>query len=95
MSSIVVHVNEFDKQLTAADYRLMVVCVAYDFKATTLGNEPAPEVFVFGGSVQEVRSFAQAIVAALPQLSPEADGGQGAITDFRAYQGIPDDIDWL
>jgi hypothetical protein len=91
-----VHVNEFRVQLPYADDGLMVGCVRYNSD-----NKHAPEntcsrdVLFLDGSVEELRSFAQAILDALSQPPPQAQTKQSESIDFKIYQGIPDDIPWL
>jgi hypothetical protein len=91
MSIIRVHVSEFRVQPPSADNPLMLVCAGYNSDQHAPENTCSRDVLSFDGSVEELRSFAQAILDALP----EAGTKQSEPIDFRAYQGIPDDIPWL
>jgi len=95
MSIIRLRVNQAHVQPPSADGRIMVAGIGYDSGEHTRENVCARDVLFFDSSLDEVRSFAQAILDALPQPPLGAQANESTTTDFRAYQGIPGDIDWL
>lgn len=96
MPVIRVHVNEFRVHASSAADGLMVACAGYNSdNKYTPENTCSRDVLFLDGSVEELRSFAQAILDALSQPPPEAQTKPSEPIDFKAYQGIPDDIPWL